>query len=192
MTGSKKDFSAADITKPSRIKLGDRWRTSKGSDLPGLTSLFNTTVLEWVLQPALSYPWKCIFLVEISLFASEAISSVISILHDFPAWPAAVSICLCLWDGTSLHLCTLGRGETPGLCGPYFKCVKLCFQTNIGSCLFGAARWGCLESGKRMKECTSTCTTSSISSFSSLSAEFCQIASGLHGGSVWPCNVGEV
>lgn len=52
MTGSKKDFSAADITKPFRIKLGDRWRTSKGS---GLTSLFNTTVLEWVLQPALSY-----------------------------------------------------------------------------------------------------------------------------------------
>lgn len=107
MTGSKKDFRAADITKPFRIKLGDRWRTSKESDLPGLTSLFCTAVLEWVLQPALSYPWKCIFLVEISLFASEAISSVIPILHDFPAWPAAISICLC---ETEPHCICVPRG----------------------------------------------------------------------------------
>lgn len=184
-------FSAADTTKPPRTKLEERWRTSKGSDLPGLTSSFNTAVLQWVLWHAWRCPGKCIFLVEISLFPWKAISSVVSILCDFPAWPAAISICLCLWEGPSLNLCTLGRGETPGLHVPYFKSVILGFKTNAGSCLFGAARWGCLEwekgGGKVRKPVLHQAFLVSLH----FGLDCAKIASHLHGGSTQPCSLGS-
>lgn len=133
-------FSAADIPKPCRIKSEEQWRTSKTSDI----SLFNTIVVEWVVQLPLSYLWKHIFLVEISIITSEVIPSYINPLwhpslastHFDLSLPRRYSLTASAYHGEGRnigHLCALFK-----IC-KVFRCCFV-FNTNIAACFFGAAR----------------------------------------------------